>query len=508
MATTWSRILAALFTLLLIGAIAVPGAVAGASESEGDLTLAVTQDSETGNATVTLTDNGTAVPNATVTVAEVTGNYSDTGTFETDENGTVGLAEPTETVTVSVNATTNESSIEGEFELVPRADSLSVDVTQDADGVTVTVEQYDSPVENATVNVTTVDENETYAGTGEYLTDENGTVGLETPDLPVEITVVATHDDLSAETTAALDGSQLDIALVQHDDYTATVTVTRGDTPIENATVEIWSDDGYAGNGTYTTDADGNVSLVAPEDPVNITVNATADSLTAEETFALDSPELDLSVSQNDDFEVIIEVLYGGDAAEGASVDVTGDYTYAGSYVTDANGTVVLNPPANDTTINVTAAYQNETASATNVAIQAVNDSNPNNDFAEALVTFIDFLRGSDLAGPPGQHISAFVHEHNPASADDDAGPPEHAGPKGNQTAAQNDTEENGPPSWAGPGNETDTAENETGPPEHAGPPENKTESADGGSNGQGSSNGNGNGNGNAGGNGSGNGNK
>ncbi|KTG08169.1 hypothetical protein AUR64_00935 [Haloprofundus marisrubri] len=79
------------------------------STSEG-LSVSVSQD-DGGEPTVSVTDNGTAVPNATVDVA-AEGNYSGLGTYTTGENGSVSLPEPDENVTVTVTATTDNDTVE------------------------------------------------------------------------------------------------------------------------------------------------------------------------------------------------------------------------------------------------------------------------------------------------------------------------------------------------------------------------------------------------------------
>lgn len=83
------------------------------------------------------------------------------------------------------------------------AEELSVDVTQN-DGVTVAVTDNGSAVENASVTVEAVN-NTTYAGTGNYTTDVNGTVGLPTPEENATVSVTAAVDDASASTTAELE---------------------------------------------------------------------------------------------------------------------------------------------------------------------------------------------------------------------------------------------------------------------------------------------------------------
>ncbi len=350
-----TRIFAVMVSVLLMASVAVPGAVAGATESSGDLTLEVTQAHDTGEVLVTLSDNGTAPENATI---DVTGDYVGNGTHDLDANGTITLPEPTKTTTVDITAETNDSrNVSGSFDLVPRAESLDIGVDQSGDDVVVTVTQYGDAVEGANVTAAAADENETYDGAGEYVTDANGTV-----------------------------------------------------------------------------------SLVAPSQSLNVTLNASYDNLTAEETVQFDAANLSVSVSQLSDDSVLIEVFYQGDGVEGAAVDVSGDYTYAGDYTTDANGTVELGAPVNNTTIDVTAEYDNMTAS-TSANLVVSGDDNPNNDFAQMLVKYIEFIKMENIS-VPGQYISDFVHEHNPSSADDDAGK------KGHGAQADDDSEQ-GPPDHA-----------------------------------------------------------
>jgi len=84
------------------------------------------------------------------------------------------------------------------------AEDVEVGVDQVDDGnATVTVTANNTAVENATVLVETVD-NATYAGTGEYLTDENGTVGLPAPEENVTVAVTAEVDNVSATREATL----------------------------------------------------------------------------------------------------------------------------------------------------------------------------------------------------------------------------------------------------------------------------------------------------------------
>lgn len=94
-------------------------------------------------------------------------------------------------------------------------------------------------------------------------------------------------------TAVASDGS-LGVGVTQADDGTATVTVTHNGSAVQNATVEVSTDNAsYAGNGTYQTDENGTVSLPAPEQNVTVTVTATHENATASTTTTLVAPESD-----------------------------------------------------------------------------------------------------------------------------------------------------------------------------------------------------------------------
>jgi hypothetical protein len=82
--------------------------------------------------------------------------------------------------------------------------TLAVGVSQADDGsATVSVTQNETGVENASVAVETAD-NTSYAGTGTYATDSDGTVGLPAPEQNVTVDVTATADNHTASTTAEL----------------------------------------------------------------------------------------------------------------------------------------------------------------------------------------------------------------------------------------------------------------------------------------------------------------
>jgi hypothetical protein len=184
--------------LLLVSAVA-PAAVT--AQTEESLSVDVTQD-ETGTVAITVTDNGTAVENATVNVTANT-TYADAGEFETDANGMVTLDNPEETVELTLTAT-DRTDTASTTVIVEPVQTLAVGVEQDDDGtVTVSVDRLGEPVTNATVTVE-ADENDTYAGAGEYETDESGTVVLPAPSENVTVSVTATDDGETATTTADL----------------------------------------------------------------------------------------------------------------------------------------------------------------------------------------------------------------------------------------------------------------------------------------------------------------
>ena len=94
-------------TAVLLVAVVALGAMTGVAAADGQLGVAVEQDAD-GTSTVTVTDNGTAVDNATVNVSVVDAeneSYAGTDSYETDANGSVDLPAPEEDVTVNVTAT-------------------------------------------------------------------------------------------------------------------------------------------------------------------------------------------------------------------------------------------------------------------------------------------------------------------------------------------------------------------------------------------------------------------
>ena len=78
-------------------------------ERAAELAIGVRQGA--GDVTVAITEDGVGVANATVTVT-AEGNWSATGTYETDEDGYVVLEAPAETVNATLSATANGTTVE------------------------------------------------------------------------------------------------------------------------------------------------------------------------------------------------------------------------------------------------------------------------------------------------------------------------------------------------------------------------------------------------------------
>ncbi|MFC7127785.1 hypothetical protein [Haloferax chudinovii] len=336
------------------------------------------------------------------------------------------------------------------------ADALHVGVTQDADtgDATVTVTRNETAVENATV---VVESSDNYAGNGTYATGANGTIDLPTPQERVNATFTVSEGNNTTSTSVVLVplDESLDVS-VEADDANDTVVaiVTQYGESVENASVQVNGTD-YAGNGTYQTDANGTVEVTEPTTTTNLTFVATADGLTAETTVAVEADDLDVSVSQDGNESVTITVTEDGEPVENASVAVDGNYTDAGEYETDENGTVDLSSPLQTVTVDVTAEYDGLTAETTVTLQGEVAADDP---FGQLVSSFVDRLKDTGSDGPLGQAVSDFVTENNPGNADDKR--PDHAGPKNSDDA---DDEEDAPGNSANAKNG-----NGGGPPDHA----------------------------------------
>ena len=188
--------------VVLLAAVA-PGIAGATGESSGELVVGVDQSGE--NVAVTITQNGSAVENASVTVEAANVAYAGEGSYATDANGTVGLPVPTHNVTVTITAAKGNQSTAATVDLVGVQDDgeLSVALDQFNSDVTVTVTDGASAVENASVTVAALN-NGSYAGEGAYTTDANGTVSLSAPAENVTVEVTATKDNATGSITAEL----------------------------------------------------------------------------------------------------------------------------------------------------------------------------------------------------------------------------------------------------------------------------------------------------------------
>ncbi|WP_066413156.1 DNA primase [Halorubrum aethiopicum] len=361
-------------------------------------------------------------------------------------------------------------------------ESLGVTV-EDVDGEpTVTVTENDTAVENATVIVSVADDeaNASYAGTGEYATDENGTVSLPAPEEDVGIEVTATDGNATGSTLAHLDAPDGLEVEVDDSDAEPLVTVTDDDTAVENASVNVTAVDGenatYVGEGNYSTDANGTVELPAAEEDVTVNVTATFENETVSTTVDLDAPDgLEIDVSETDD-EPVVTVTENDTAVENASVNVTtvdeenatneteddtnATYVGDGNYTTDENGTVELPAPEENVTVEVTATFENETATTT-VDLTA-DDEADERPFGQLVREFISNLEDRD--GGIGGAVSDFVTENNPGNAPDHAGGPEDPDEADDDDGNESDAPGNAPDHAGG------DEDGERGPPAHAGP--------------------------------------
>ncbi|WP_224270465.1 hypothetical protein [Haloprofundus salinisoli] len=171
---------------------------------------------------------------------------------------------------------------------------VGVEQNDDSGETTVTVTQNATEVQNAAINVTA---NGSYAGVGNYTTDENGAVVLPAPETPVNVTLSVTVGSLTTTESVELTpstGEGLSVSVSQGNDGEATVSVTENGTAVENASVEVTAEGNYSGVGNYTTGENGSVSLPEPEENVSVTVTATTDNdsvtTTATLTVADDEP--------------------------------------------------------------------------------------------------------------------------------------------------------------------------------------------------------------------------
>ncbi|ELZ93027.1 hypothetical protein C440_12036 [Haloferax mucosum ATCC BAA-1512] len=273
------------FTVVMVVAMlataVVPG-TAGAASTDA-LHVGVTQDADTGDVTVTVTQNETAVGNATV-VVESSGNYTGNGTYATDENGTIDLPEPRERVNATFTVSEENETANVSVTLVPLDESLDISVEADDtnDTITATVTQYGESVQGASVVVNGSDYDN---GTDE--TNANGIVEVAEPATTTNLTFVASADNRTAETTVTVEADELEVSVSQSENESVTVAVTEDGEPVENASVAVSGN--YTDAGEYETGTAGTVELAAPLQTVTVDVTAEYDGQTAETAVTLQS---------------------------------------------------------------------------------------------------------------------------------------------------------------------------------------------------------------------------
>lgn len=207
---------------------------------------------------------------------------------------------------------------------------------------------------------------------------------------------------------------------------------------------------------------------------------------------AATAAEGDVQVDQAADGSATVTVTDNGTAVEGADVtvettDENASYAGAGTYATDANGTVGLPAPETNVTVDVTATYDNASvgvsgtlyASEENATENATENETAIGPFGQLVSGFVHQAQNDTENGSHfGAMVANFVLQHNPAADKI----PDHAGPSANGPPAHASGDENesdrgafrpidvGPPEHAGPPAHAGPSEDRGGPPEDRGP--------------------------------------
>jgi hypothetical protein len=195
-----NRLLTTALVVVMICSALAPLGTATAAADNGDDELSVELDEE--EYIVTVTEDGEPVKSATVTVTT-----SDDERYqenETEEDGTVKLTEPEETIDVEIKAVDGDKSGLTSEMLESPEEPLPIDVTQDGYDISASITVDGDGINNTSVDVSTVDEGASYADEGTHTTDEDGTFSLEVPDNEVEVELNATVDNETETTTEAL----------------------------------------------------------------------------------------------------------------------------------------------------------------------------------------------------------------------------------------------------------------------------------------------------------------
>jgi hypothetical protein len=341
--------------------------------------------------------------------------------------------------------------------------SPDITLTQDpaTGNATVTVTDGSSPVEATAVNVTS---GVTYAGEGTYTTDANGTVELPNPDQSVDVTVDGTT---TTETFALVPvEDSVDVALTQNEDGTVHLEATQYGDALAGAEVDVTATVAFAGEGAYTTDANGTVGLPGPANATELTAVVTAGDVEAIQTAAVEPiAEFEVAVETNDDGTATVTVTDDGTAVENTSVDVTSDVAYDGngSYETDATGTVGLPAPDENLTVTVTAVNGSEEATTTADLELVENGGDATVD--QWISAYVQQLKSEGYFGKEfGQKVSEFATGNNPGvdNRPDHAGPPERGEDDAEADGEADDEDRRGPPEHANTDKGADDEDDET----------------------------------------------
>jgi hypothetical protein len=166
---------------------------------------------------------------------------------------------------------------------------------------------------------------------------------------------------------------------------------------------------------------------------------------------------VEISVSE-DESSYTLEVTHNGSVVNDSTVNVTPtdpNATYAGADgVTDENGAVTFDLPANETAVNITVTFENHTESDTfelsGAADSDEEESTTDEPFGQRLTAWLHNLLGSSDGTIDGQTVSDWVTANNPGS--------EHRADNANPGGNDNGTPENA----------SDESSNGNGPPDHA----------------------------------------
>lgn len=215
---------------------------------------------------------------------------------------------------------------------------------------------------------------------------------------------------------------------VQQGAGNVTVSVSHNGSAVDNASVMVDADGQYDGSGSHVTDSEGILSLPVPNQTVNVTITAEKDGLTGSTNATLRAHE-----GQGAPFvpmgQRVAAFVHGLEQSDGivAIGPFVADYVHSLAPPDEPAGIQHTGPP-----------------------------------------TWLDSVKQN--GGPPG-----FVGQQGPSAANEDGGPPEHAGGPPASVDTENGTDDGGPPNHAGEDEGEEESNSEAadddendGPPPHA----------------------------------------